>query len=393
MSRPNQRAAIIGIGYSDIARNSETGAGTLIARASRNALLDSGVPKEKVDGVIGVYGSDSPTVWPGYVVDALGLPNVTWWDTAQPPSVVALSSAAQAVMSGNCEYAICYHGKYRWGSTSIASKGDPMRESPAHEMDPAFSNPLVEHAGSLNWAARVMRQHMDTHGSTREDFGRIAVNNRTHAVSNPRALFRTPITMDDYLAAPMIDEPMSLLDMDAPVDGAMAVIVTTAERAADGPHRPVALEAFGSGLPIGSDGNLWPEGDGIAARRAVESLFSRSDYTPRDMDLAYPYDGFTILTMLWLEALYTAEGGGPELLRDAWSEDEQKVKLFGRVPMCTHGGNLSEGRATQGFGGVLEAAHQLRGTAGDRQIEGSPRSAVITNGMCATNRSVILSVE
>ncbi|MCU1454712.1 MAG: hypothetical protein JWN46_2858 [Acidimicrobiales bacterium] len=392
MTRPD-RAAIIGIGYSDISRNSGTGPGTLIARAARAAILDSGVAKEDIDGVVGVYGSDSPTVWPGYVVDSLGLPNVTWWDTAQPPSIVGLSSAAQAVLAGNCEYAVFYHGKYRWGSTSIASKGDPLRESPAHEMDPTFSNPLVSHAGSLNWAARVMRHHMDRHGSTREDFGKIAINNRTHALTNPRALFRTPIKMGDYLAAPMIDEPMSLLDMDAPVDGAMAVVVTSLERALDGPHTPVVIEAFGSGLPIGSEGNLWPEADGLAARRAVASLFGRTDYSPTDMDLAYPYDGFTILTMLWLEALFTEEGGGPELLRDAWSEDEQVLKLFGRMPMCTSGGNLSEGRATQGFGSVLEAVQQLRGTAGDRQIGGSLNTAVITNGMAATNRSTILSVS
>jgi len=386
-----RQAAIVGLGYSEFSRDSGVGPGTLIARAAKAAVLDSGVPKQDIDGVVGVYSTDSPTLWPAYVVDALGLPNVTWWDSSSPPSVVALTAAAQAVVAGNCEYAICYHGKYRWATTSVAGRDDPFRQPPAYDFDADLTHGLVEHAGSMLWAARVMRQHMDRFGSTREDFGRIAINNRTHAVGNPRALFRTPMTMDDYLGAPMIDAPMCLLDMDAPLDGAMAVIVTTAERARDLPHRPVVIEASASGLPCRSDGLLWPEADAIAARRAATTLFSRTDYRPTDMDLAYPYDGFSVLAMLWLEALFTEDGGGPALLADAWSETDRQLRLFGRIPVCTHGGNLSEGRATQGFGHVLEAVAQLRGTAGDRQVPGDPRRAVITNGMAGTNRSVLLA--
>lgn len=201
---------------------------------------------------------------------------------------------------------------------------------------------------------------MHRYGSTREDFGRIAVSNRTHAVDNPRAVFRSPLVLDDYLASPMVDDPMCLLDMDAPVDGAMAVVVTTEERALNLAQRPVCVESFGSALPYHNDGLYWLEADSVAARRAVEHLFSRTDYTAMDMDLAYPYDGFSILTMIWLEALYAEEGGGPDLIRKAWSEVDQQLKLFGRVPMYTHGGNLSEGRATQGFGHVLETIRTSR---------------------------------
>ncbi|WP_261575126.1 thiolase family protein [Frankia gtarii] len=384
-----ERAAIVGIGWSELARDSGVGPGSLVARAARAAVLDSGVARDAIDGVVGVYGTDSPTLWPGYVVDALGLPDVRWWDTAQPPSVTALSTAANAVLTGNCDYALCYHGKYRWANTSVVGRGDPLRQAPAHEFDPGLDHALVEHGGSMLWAARVMREHMALHGSTREDFARISVNNRTNAARNPRAVFRTPLTVDDYLAAPMVDDPMCLLDMDAPIDGALAVVVTTERRARDLPHPSVLVEAFGSALPARNDGLLWPEADGIAARRAVGNLFARSDLTPADIDLAYPYDGFTILAMLWLEALYTKPGEGPALLRESWSDDEQRLRLFGRIPVCTHGGNLSEGRATQGFGSVIEAVQQLRGDAGERQVDAA-RSAVITGGMAGTNRSTIL---
>jgi acetyl-CoA acetyltransferase len=260
------------------------------------------------------------------------------------------------------------------------------------EMDPGLTNSLVAPSGSFNWATRVMRQHMHHYGSTRTDYARIAINNRTHALTNPHAVFRTPITLDDYLASPMIDDPMCMLDMDAPIDGAMAVVVTTLERARDLPHTPVRIDGFGSGVPAHNEGALWPESDGEAFRRAVVQLFSRSDYSPTDMDLAYPYDGFTILTLLWLEALFTAPGEGASLLRESWREADQCLLLFGRIPMCTNGGNLSEGRATQGFGSVLEAVHQLRGEAGPRQVAGA-NTAVVTNGMAATNRSVVLVAD
>ena len=383
------RAAIVGIGWSDFGRDSGVGPGTLIARASKAAILDAGLTKRDIDGVVGVYGTDAPTLWPGYVVDALGLPNVRWWDTSQPPSMVAVSSAVHAVLAGACDYAICYHGKYRWADTSMVGRQDPMRQAPDHEFDPNLAHALFEPAGSMLWGARVMRMHMHAFGSTREDFGRIAINNRTHAMTNPRAVFRKPLTMEDYLSAPTIDEPMCLLDMDAPIDGAMAVVVTTEEKARDLPHRPVIVESMASSLPYRNDGLLWPEADGTAARRAVRELFARSDLSPSDIDLAYPYDGFSILAMLWLEALYTADGEGPALLSESWTEERQRLELFGRVLVCTHGGNLSEGRATQGFGHVLEATDQLRGTAGDRQVA-LARSAVITNGMAGTNRSAVL---
>lgn len=386
------KVAIVGLGCSTFARDSGVGPGTLIAQAARNAVVDSGVAKEQVDGVIGVFSTDSPTLWPAYVVDALGLPNVVWSDTTMPPSVMALSSAAHAVMTGACAYAICYHGKYRWATTSQAGRNDPLRQPPATEYDPNIAHALLERSGSLMWSARVMQQHIDAFGSTREDFGKIAINNRTGAGDNPRAVFQKPLTMSDYLDSPIVDAPMCLFDCDAPIDGAMAVVLTTADRAADLPHRPVLIDAFGSALPVNNDGLIWPEADAIAARAAVEELFRRTDLTPTDVDLAYPYDGFTVLSMLWLEALYTAPGEGAALIRDSWVESEQRLRLFGRVPVNTHGGNLSEGRATQGFGGVYEAVQQLRDEAGSRQVAGA-RSAVVTNGNAATNRSVLLVRE
>jgi acetyl-CoA acetyltransferase len=239
------------------------------------------------------------------------------------------------------------------------------------------------------WSSRVMNHHMQTTGSTREDFGHISVNNRTGAVDNPRAVFRTPLSLTDYLSAPMVDAPMCLLDCDAPIDGAMAVVVTTAERARDLPHRPVLIESFGSALPYSNDGLLWPEADGVAARAAVANLFAGSDFTALDMDIAYPYDGFTVLAMLWLEALYTAPGDGAGLVRDAWVEARQRLELFGQVRVNTHGGNLSEGRATQGFGSVYESVQQLRGEAGPRQVAGAS-TTVITNGNAGTNRCAVL---
>jgi hypothetical protein len=181
---------------------------------------------------------------------------------------------------------------------------------------------------------------------------------------------------------------MTMLDMDTPIDGAMAVVITSRERARDLARKPVIVEAWSNGTTGTTDTVFQPFDMFDAAKVLCGNLWERSGLAATDIDLANIYDGFTILTIDWLEAAFGKRGDGPGLLADAWNPVTQQLKFFGRIPMSTHGGNLSEGRV-QGMGHVLEAVLQLRGEAGVRQLV-QARHALVLNGANPTNAGLIL---
>jgi acetyl-CoA acetyltransferase len=288
--------AVVGVGYSKLARDSGQSVGHLALTAARGAIRDSGLDRSAIDGINAVYSTDIPSVWPGYVVDGLGLSEMAWVSTCTPPSSNTIIDAVNAVRSGACKYALSYHAKYRWDTTSRDARLDPLRRSPPLTLDPTFSKTLTEPCAAPIGLAAVMRRHMHEYGSRREHFGMIAVSNRTNAQLNPRAIFYgQPLTMDDYLKSPMIFDPFTMHDMDVPIDGAMAVIVTTAERAADLPNTPVIIEASSHFAMPDSDMGFQPFDTPAAQRRMVERLWAQSGCTPADIDLINVYDGFNIL--------------------------------------------------------------------------------------------------
>ncbi len=180
--------------------------------------------------------------------------------------------------------------------------------------------------------------------------------------------------MPDYLAARPVSTPFGLLDCDVPVDGSIAVVVSAAGHAGDCPHRPVAVEAAG-----GADGaGGWfhrPDYPKMASADAAAQMWARTDLRPADLDLAEVYDGFTFLTIDWLEALgVCGDGeGGP------FVEGAVRIARDGTLPLNTYGGQLSAGRM-HGYWVLHEACLQLRGDAGPRQLSARPEVAVVTAG-------------
>src|SRR5690606_20534358 len=147
------------------------------------------------------------------------------------------------------------------------------------------------------------------YGDAKDALGAIAVNARHNAAANPEAVYRDPITMDDYLTARTVSTPFGLYDCDVPVDGAVAVIVSAADTAADLPNKPVFVEAVGTQIMENlswDQGTLphLPQSLGPAAH-----LWSRTDLRPADVDIALLYDGFTFNALSWLEALGFCEFG------------------------------------------------------------------------------------
>jgi acetyl-CoA acetyltransferase len=227
---------------------------------------------------------------------------------------------------------------------------------------------------AASWIGMHANQYFHRYGADRELLGRIALNARANAARNPAAIYRDPMTMDDYMSARMISSPFGLYDCDVPLDASIAVIVSDASVAGDLPHRAVRIEAAGTQVTerISWDQDTVTHEPQVFGQSA--HLWSRSALTPADVDLALLYDGFTFNAVSWLEALgFCGIGEAKDYVGDG-----RRIAIDGELPINPHGGQLSEGR-THGFGFLYEAVTQLRGDAGERQIADA-EVAVVTSG-------------
>ncbi|MGD9755057.1 MAG: thiolase family protein [Acidimicrobiia bacterium] len=389
------QVAIVGIGRSPYARE-RTGCtpGSLVIDACIAAARDAGLGRGDIDGICG------STVAAQYVQAALGIEAVRWF--ANPQIVIGnqLVAATAAVHSGMCEVALVYHHAYRlpWSSRSAAQ--DPMRRRATLGMADARSwngtghvdagpNSLFGAAAYAAWAGRYLHDH----GYGREVLGRIAINSRTNAAANPNAVYREPLTMDAYLEGRMVRDPLSVYDMDIPVDAADAFIVTTAERARDLPRPPVLIHATTLGhTDYGSEEQLRDldhAGQVVVAR----TLWAKSELTLGDVDVLYPYEGFSNIALAWMENLgYCGRGEAGDFVAQHWVEADQRILIDGRVPVNTHGGSLSEG-GTQGAGHLYEACLQLRGDAGPRQVPDADVALVTPGGFYFNSQGFLLRTD
>jgi acetyl-CoA acetyltransferase len=379
------QVAIVGLGSTGFARDLDGRSElSLATEASIAAIHDAGLVRGDVDGVVG-------TAIPAHrMVETLGLDDVTWFANAVIPVGFALVNAMHAIHAGLCETVLLYHSLYRTPYVSRAAARDPFRrQAPsAFAPPPGRNDPdTIDGVGAYAaWASRYLHEY----GVGREAFGRIAINDRSNASRNPLAAKRELIDMDDYLAARMIREPLAMLDMDVPVDGADAFVLTTAERARDLARPSVLLHAACAGIanPPGEDRiqGLHRHGQHVV----VDFLRRNGDFWIDDVDVYYPYDGFTILTLAWLEnSGWCGPGEAHDFVQQHWDAATNRILIEGRVPVNTHGGSLSEG-ATQGSGHVREAVTQLRGDAGDRQVPGAQRALVTPGGFFFNSQGVLL---
>jgi acetyl-CoA acetyltransferase len=182
------------------------------------------------------------------------------------------------------------------------------------------------------------------------------------------------MTMADYLTARPVSSPFGLFDCDVPVDGSIAVVISSPDYAADCPKVPVRIEALGGASGKGG----WfhrPDYPKMASADAAAEMWSRTDLTPADIDIAELYDGFTFLTLVWLEALGICGEGesGP------FVDGASRIALDGDLPLNTYGGQLSAGRM-HGYWVLHEACLQLRGEAAERQVKSNPQVAAVAVG-------------
>jgi acetyl-CoA acetyltransferase len=365
-----ERGAIVsGIGMSRIGRKTGIAATELTVESAKAAIADAGISTSDIDGIATI--GDTPIA---VAAEQLGLsPTWTGGSMGHYGLLTPVVDAFKAVGSRQARHVLVYRTVNMMGGEAIQERSDGTQM----EIPPAMRDMariLTMHAYSApNWLAMHLRRHMHLYGTTRQQIGWLAINSRRNAALNPSAAYRDPITMEDYLSARMISEPFGLLDCDVPVDGSIAVVVSGAEHA-DACELPVHVEAVG-----GSDGaGGWdqrPDYPKMASADAASEMWNATDLRPTDVDVAELYDGFTYLTMAWLEALgFCADGeSGPFL------EGGGRIALDGELPLNTYGGQLSAGRM-HGYWVLHEACLQLRAEAGARQVLGQPEVAVVSNG-------------
>jgi len=385
-----RRAVISGIGQSDIGRRLERSDLDLTIEAAEVAIADAGLTRDDIDGLstypgmgAGTGGFAGPTS--PEVQDAMGL-SLNWHDGGGEGAgqMRAVISAALAVAAGLARHVLVYRtvtegsAQGTGGRQGIGGTGEGGSGVPRFGGFMQWSLPFGA-VSAANWLAMVATRRMHEFGLTREQLGAVPINNRANAGLNPKAIYRDPMTMEDYLAARMITTPLCLFDCDAPCDGATAVIVSHRSFAPDLDHPAVHINAVGTALRGRPSWDQFDDMTTMAARDAGASMWERTELRPSDVDTAQLYDGFSILTITWLEALGFCGRGesGP------FVEGGANIARDGLLPLNTAGGQLSGGRL-HGFGLIHEACVQLRGDGGPRQVVrsgGRPvEVAVVANG-------------
>jgi acetyl-CoA acetyltransferase len=374
-----RRAVISGVGHSAIGRVVPRSGLQLTLDAVLSAIADAGLRVEDVDGLAMFPGGGKANL-PGYangdlyeVQDALAL-TTTWRQGIVEGMSLPFYGAAQAVATGQARHVVVWR-TVKEGSAARRAGGRPAYGSthPEAEGPLAWLLPV----GALSPVCQIApfaTRYMHDYGATRQQLAWIPVTQRAHAARNPAAVYRDPLSVDDYLASRMISTPICLYDCDVPVDGATAIVVSAADTSAD-LRAPVRIDAMAGVIDGRPSWEQW-EDMGRVGYATAAALWNRTALTARDVDVAQLYDGFTIEVVWWLEAMGfcgTGEAG-------AFVEGGGRIALGGELPLNTWGGQLSGGRLHAAFGHTVEAVRQLRGEAAGRQVDGAEVAAVTNVG-------------
>lgn len=361
------RACIVGIGCTSYTRGPlPEGKNnlTLQLEASVSAIADAGLRNGDIDGILPFVGLG---IAEDFAVN-LGVEDLRYQATSHLGGACPGASLLNAVMAVTCgvaNYILVPGGWYGFSGRRVREvvvADSTVMSGGVNARDYYLPYGLT---APPQWFSYMARLHMSEFGTRPEQLGAVALAARRHAQLNPAALMRgRPITMDDYLASPVISEPYRLLDCSLETDGAAAFVVTTAERARDLRRKPIYVSGIAQGQP-------WPADD-IVARRdsfrlgatcAAPRAFGMAGISPRDVDFAQIYDPFTFQVIQQIEEMgFCARGEGGAFVEGG------RIELGGELPVNTHGGLLSEGHVL-GMNHFIEAVVQLRGDAGERQVQ------------------------
>ena len=388
MSGLSRQAAIAGIGATEFSKESGRSELQLSVEAVQAALADCGLTPRDVDGFTTFTMDTSSEI---AVARELGCGELRFFSRINfggGGACATVQQAAMAVATGVADVVVAYRGfnersGSRFGQFSVAA----AQQVNTNGLDNAWTYPMGLGTPAATVAMQA-RRYMHEYGATSEDFGRVAVADRRHAATNPSAFFHgRPITLEDHQASRMLVEPLHLLDCCQESDGAVAIVVVSAERARDLRQRPayVAAAAQGSGVDQFVMTSYYRQDIGIPEMGVVgRELWRQSGLEPGDIATAVLYDHFTPYVLMQLEELgFCGRGEAPGFVADG------AIEIGGRLPLNTHGGQLGEAYI-HGMNGIAEGVRQVRGTAVN-QLD-AVEHVLVTAGTGVPTSGLVLSV-
>jgi acetyl-CoA acetyltransferase len=363
------RYAVAGVGESDTGRHTGRTAMALHLEAANRALTDAGLDASAIDGVIArPTRGGAQTNYSAVLAARLGIEPAYVTDVALggASSAAMILSAVAALAAGYCTTVLCVNGDAQTARAPGGGAGGGAWVD-------AFERPFGVLGAPVSYALAA-RRHMYEYGTTSEQLGAVAVACRKHAALAPNAIARTPITIADHQASRMVAEPLHLLDCCPVTDGAGAVVVTTAERARALAQPPVYLLGLGQHMSH-AEVQYAPSMTTVAMQGASRAAYAMAGLGPSDIDVAELYDAFTSVVLVTLEDYgFCAKGEGGAFVENG------RIELGGALPVNTAGGLLSQVHAG-GFFLITEAATQVRGTGGARQV--ADAETAIVSGQCS----------
>lgn len=371
-------ARIVGVGQTLYEKRSDKAIQRLIFEAADAALTSAGLTMRQVDGIALTCFILPPdnvtTVAEHFGIEARFLFQGVYGGAS---SIIGMMHAARAIRDGDAEVVLCVAAD----SFDVASHNQTLDNFNGSVRD--YMSPFG-FGGANGMFALHTRLYMERNGARREDFGKLAISQRENALQNPNALFKVPLTMDDYLNARQIADPLRLYDCVLPCVGADCVVMVSEKLARTLPGPKVRIAAGGEyhNFPAEDVYSLSAGWEGLSGR-----MYERAGLGPKDMQFAQLYDDYPVMEFIQLEGLQISpKGRTHEWIR------AHDVTYRGDFPINTGGGQLSAGQAGAAGGmiGVVEAVTQLRGEAGARQVD-CRRGLVSGYGMVAYGRGLSTS--
>ncbi len=385
MESVRDKTAIVGIGETEFSKNCGRSELQMACEAILAAVEDAGLDVKDIDGIVN-YTLDKAEQWE--MARALGIPNLSFFSKVPyggGASCGTIAHAVAAVSAGLADYVVCVRSIRDASGPVTYGDFEPTRV--AGDTYLGMYNPY----GLLTpvaWVAMFAQRYIHQYGVKDGDLGWISLVNRENANRNPRAMFYDrSLTMDEYLASPMNVAPLRRHDCCLSTDGAVAIIVTSAERAKHLKQKPAYISAAVQGTATNGEQMTSYYRDDIACLPEVqaygEKLFKMAGITPREIDVAQFYDAFTPYIPMQLEALgFVPRGEGV-----AYIEGGHRIRPDGELPINTAGGLMSEGYL-HGMNLITEGVRQVRGTS-TTQIE-EQEYVLVTGGTGVPSSGLIL---